>query len=75
MNIPAEIFKAYDIRGIVDDTITDEITYKIGQSIGSEVLAAGKNSIVIGRDGRLSGPRLAKALADGYTRRHFQLIC
>lgn len=65
MNVPAEIFKAYDIRGIVDDTITDEITYKIGQSIGSEIIATGKNSIVIGRDGRLSGPRLATALADG----------
>ena len=65
MNIPAEIFKAYDIRGIVDETITDEVTYKIGQAIGSEIIAAGKNSIVIGRDGRLSGPRLAKMLADG----------
>lgn len=65
MNIPAEIFKAYDIRGIVDETITEEITFKIGQSIGSEVIAAGQKAIVIGRDGRLSGPRLAKALADG----------
>jgi len=46
MNIPAEIFKAYDIRGIVDETITDEVTYKIGQAIGSEIIAAGKNSIM-----------------------------
>jgi phosphomannomutase/phosphoglucomutase len=65
MNIPAEIFKAYDIRGIVDETITEEITYKIGQSIGSEIIAKGQDSIVIGRDGRLSGPRLAEALANG----------
>ena len=65
MNIPAEIFKAYDIRGIVDKTITDDITFKIGQAIGSEIIAAGQQTIVIGRDGRLSGPRLAKALADG----------
>ena len=65
MNIPAEIFKAYDIRGIVDDTITDDITFKIGQAIGSEIIAAGKHTIVIGRDGRLSGPRLTTALADG----------
>ena len=65
MNVPAEIFKAYDIRGIVGKTITDEITFKIGQAIGSEVIAAGKDQIVIGRDGRLSGPSLAKALADG----------
>jgi len=65
-NQPAkEIFKAYDIRGIVDDTVTEETTYQIGQAVGSEVIAAGQDSIVIGRDGRLSGPRLAKALADG----------
>ncbi len=65
MSIPAEIFKAYDIRGVVGDTITEEITFQIGQAIGSEVIEAGKNSIVIGRDGRLSGPSLAKALSDG----------
>jgi phosphomannomutase/phosphoglucomutase len=65
MGIPAEIFKAYDIRGVVGDTITEEITFKIGQAIGSEVIASGNNSIVIGRDGRLSGPKLAKALSDG----------
>lgn len=65
MGVPAEIFKAYDIRGIVDDTITADITFQIGQSIGSEVIAAGHNAIVIGRDGRLSGPTLANALANG----------
>lgn len=65
MSVPAEIFKAYDIRGVVGDTLTEEITFKIGQAIGSEVIAAGKDHIIIGRDGRLSGPSLAKALSDG----------
>ena len=65
MDFPHEIFKAYDIRGIVDKTLTTDITYKIGQAVGSEVIAQGGNSIVIGRDGRLSGPILSKALADG----------
>ena len=65
MSVAAEIFKAYDIRGVVGDTLTEEVTYKIGQAIGSEIIAAGQNSIVIGRDGRLSGPTLAKALSDG----------
>ena len=65
MNFPHEIFKAYDIRGIVDKTLTLEITKKIGQAVGSEVIASGNDSIVIGRDGRLSGPSLAQALADG----------
>ena len=65
MDFPHEIFKAYDIRGIVDITLTTDITFKIGQAVGSEVIAQGGNSIVIGRDGRLSGPILSKALADG----------
>lgn len=65
MTFPHSIFKAYDIRGVVDDTLTTEITYKIGQAVGSEVIASGNDSIVIGRDGRLSGPELAEALSNG----------
>lgn len=65
MNFPHEIFKAYDIRGIIDKTLTLDITFKIGQAVGSEVIANGGDSIVIGRDGRLSGPALAQALAQG----------
>lgn len=65
MTFPHSIFKAYDIRGIVDETLTEEITHQIGQAVGSEVLAQGGTSIVIGRDGRLSGPRLSQALANG----------
>lgn len=65
MTFPHAIFKAYDIRGIVDDTLTEDITYKIGQAVGSEVIAHGGTSIVIGRDGRLSGPCLATALSNG----------
>lgn len=65
MTFPHSIFKAYDIRGIVDDTLTEEITFKIGQAVGSEVIARGGDSIVIGRDGRLSGPRLTETLSNG----------
>jgi len=65
MTFPHEIFKAYDIRGIVDTTLTADIAYKIGQAVGSEVIANGGDRIVIGRDGRLSGPMLAEALANG----------
>lgn len=65
MTFPHSIFKAYDIRGVVDDTLTDDITFKIGQAVGSEIIANGGDSIVIGRDGRLSGPRLTKALSNG----------
>jgi len=65
MTFPHAIFKAYDIRGIVDKTLTTDITFKIGQAVGSDVIANGGDSIVIGRDGRLSGPTLAKVLSDG----------
>ncbi|NOZ09896.1 MAG: phosphomannomutase/phosphoglucomutase [Gammaproteobacteria bacterium] len=60
-----EIFKAYDIRGIVDKTLTVDAVRLIGQAIGSEALDRGHNEIVIARDGRLSGPALAAALAEG----------
>ncbi|MFT6406833.1 MAG: phosphomannomutase/phosphoglucomutase [Arenicella sp.] len=65
MTFPHAIFKAYDIRGIVDKTLTTDIAYKIGQAVGSEVIASGGDSIVIGRDGRLSGPMLAEVLSNG----------
>ncbi len=63
--IPAEIFKAYDIRGIVDKTLTIEGVEQIGRAIGSEARARSIKSVVIGRDGRLSGPSLSQALARG----------
>lgn len=64
--LPApEIFKAYDIRGIVDRSLTSDSVRAIGHALGSEAVARGQKSIAIGRDGRLSGPELAGALADG----------
>ncbi len=63
--IPREIFKAYDIRGIVNKTLSVEIVEKIGQALGSEALARHQTDIAIGRDGRLSSPELAAALACG----------
>ena len=65
MNLPKEIFKAYDIRGIVGNTLTPEIVRAIGQAIASEAASRGLTGIVIGRDGRLSGPDLSAALAAG----------
>jgi phosphomannomutase/phosphoglucomutase len=65
INLPKEIFKAYDIRGIVGLTLTPEIVEAIGQAIGSEAAARKQTAICIGRDGRLSGPELAAALARG----------
>jgi phosphomannomutase / phosphoglucomutase len=65
MTIPHSIFRAYDIRGVVTDALTADNVRIIGQSIGSEALERGSNRIVVGRDGRLSGPELQGALMDG----------
>ncbi|HEX5464670.1 MAG TPA: phosphomannomutase/phosphoglucomutase [Burkholderiales bacterium] len=64
-SLPKEIFKAYDIRGIVGKTFTPDIIEAIGHALGSEALAHDRHTLVIGRDGRLSGPELAAALARG----------
>jgi phosphomannomutase/phosphoglucomutase len=66
--LPPEIFKAYDIRGIVGKTLTPAIVELVGQALGSEALAQNLKRFVIGRDGRLSGPELAVALARGIAR-------
>ncbi|MBY0339545.1 MAG: phosphomannomutase/phosphoglucomutase [Rhodocyclaceae bacterium] len=68
MTLPAaEIFKAYDIRGIVDKTLTADAVRAIGHALGSEAVLRKQKAIAVGRDGRLSGPDLAKALAEGIT--------
>lgn len=64
---PASIFRAYDIRGIVDDTLTEAGVEQIGQAIGSEAAARGESTVVVARDGRLSGERLQDALIRGLT--------
>ncbi len=65
--VPASIFRAYDIRGIVDDTLTESTVELIGRAIGSEAAARGESTVVVARDGRLSGPRLRDALVRGLT--------
>lgn len=64
-NLPPEIFKAYDIRGVVGRTLTTEIVHTVGRALGSLAQDRNRNTLVIGRDGRLSGPALLLALADG----------
>jgi len=63
--LPAEIFKAYDIRGIVDKSLTADVVRQIGHALGSLAVEQGQKAIAVGRDGRLSGPELAGALMDG----------
>jgi phosphomannomutase/phosphoglucomutase len=65
MDITSSIFKAYDIRGIVEKELTPEVVKLIGLAIGSESIAQGERGIVVGRDGRLTGPTLSESLISG----------
>ena len=65
MQTHPSIFKAYDIRGIVGQTIDATFAEHLGRAFGSEAVAAGETAVAVGRDGRLSGPKLAAALIKG----------
>jgi phosphomannomutase/phosphoglucomutase len=65
--LPPEIFRAYDIRGVVGKNLTVENVELIGRAIGTEALAAGQQTVIVARDGRLSGPDLSRALIAGIT--------
>jgi phosphomannomutase/phosphoglucomutase len=64
-NLPAHIFRAYDIRGVVDDALTPEVVCLIGKSLGSHLVALGEETLIVGCDGRLSSPTLKAAFCEG----------
>ncbi|WP_425258093.1 phosphomannomutase/phosphoglucomutase [Rubrivivax sp. RP6-9] len=65
MQVHASVFKAYDIRGVVGQTIDEVFAEHLGRAFGSEALLAGERAVAVGRDGRVSGPGLAAALIRG----------
>jgi len=65
MQVQASAFKAYDIRGIVGQALTEAFAEHLGRAFGSEARAAGERAVAVGRDGRLSGPSLSAALIRG----------
>lgn len=65
VDVDPSIFRAYDIRGVVGQTLTTGVARLIGRAIGSEARDRGLSEIVVGRDGRLSGPDLVFALING----------
>ncbi|RZL36876.1 MAG: phosphomannomutase/phosphoglucomutase, partial [Rubrivivax sp.] len=65
MQVHASIFKAYDIRGVVGQTLNEELAEHLGRAFGSEAKALGEKAVAVGRDGRLSGPGLVAALVRG----------
>jgi phosphomannomutase len=67
MHVTASSFKAYDIRGVVGRDIDAKFAEHLGRAFGSAALAAGERAVAVGRDGRVSGPMLVKALIRGIT--------
>jgi len=65
VKMPAEIFRAYDVRGVVEEGLSADIVRQIGRAIGAEAYERGQQTIVVGRDGRNSGPELQEALMEG----------
>ena len=65
VQVDPSMFRAYDIRGVVDQALTPEVVYELGRAIGSEARARGEQAVIVGRDGRQSGPDLQDALMRG----------
>jgi phosphomannomutase/phosphoglucomutase len=67
-DVPAEIFRSYDIRGLVGSQVTPELAQLIGQAVGSEAIDQGEQSIIVARDGRTHSEALTQALIRGILR-------
>ena len=65
VDISPEIFRAYDIRGVVSKNFSASVVREIGRAIGSEAYERGQQGIVVARDGRTSSPELGDALIEG----------
>ncbi|MBB3807274.1 phosphomannomutase/phosphoglucomutase [Xanthomonas arboricola] len=68
VQVATEMFRAYDIRGVVGKELNPGVAALIGQAIGSVMQAQGLRDVVVGRDGRLSGPELTTGLIEGLRR-------
>ena len=65
MQLSPSIFKAYDVRGIVPATLTEEVAEALGRAFGTIARKEGEQAVAVGRDGRLSGPSMSAALVRG----------
>jgi phosphomannomutase/phosphoglucomutase len=64
-DVPQSIFRAYDIRGVVDESLNEGIVELIGKAIATEALSQGKKALCVGYDGRLSSVSYCDALTKG----------
>ena len=72
---PAEVFRAYDIRGLVETQITPDFAFALGQALGERIRQLGGGRCVLGYDARHSGPVLSRALAEGLAEQGLEVAC
>lgn len=65
LDVPQSIFRAYDIRGVVDETLNEGVVELIGRALASEALAQGQKAVCVGYDGRLSSESYCEAITKG----------
>lgn len=65
MKINPQIYREYDIRGVVDKDLFPEVVQQLGKGFGTHMVQLGRRSLVVGRDGRLSSKALSEALIEG----------
>ena len=74
MQVPASLFKAYDIRGVVPVSLTPDTARALGRAFGTHAQSQGEQEVAVGRDGRVSGPELQQALIQGLIEAGMQVI-
>ena len=65
VKLTSGIFRAYDIRGVIDKTLDSGVAKNVGQAVGTTALERNAGPVVVARDGRLSGPYLMAGMIDG----------
>src|SRR5215470_6384205 len=60
-----QVFREYDIRGVVQDDFDDEFVVNLGRAYATILIETGKHNITLGRDCRLSSDRLRERLVEG----------
>ena len=68
MHVPSHIFREYDVRGAADRDLSDDLARGLGRGLGKMLSTGGTTRLAVGRDCRLSSPRLHAALVEGLTR-------
>lgn len=74
MSINEKIFREYDIRGIADKDLGDDVIYRLASAVGTFLRRRGAKTITVGRDCRLSSPRIHEAIVSGITKSGIDVI-